>query len=165
MPRRLDPSREYYLEHYLKHTRFDIDCRTFYPEDQPELESKLDLTASFEFDGLADGNDRTAILRHTEVHDKFVPIFVHEMRQVMKDAEDEDRISNSKIMVQVRRELTDMPPLDMESCIERNDYTIRFDWRIYFCILMSEQRLLNSKHDSDMKVPFLPCSSRSKNHG
>ena len=134
MPRRLDPSREYYLEHNLKYTRFDIDCRTFYPEDHPELESKLDLTGSFDFDGLADGNDRIAILRHTEVHDKFVPIFVHEMRQVMKYAEDEDRISNSKIMVQVRRELTDMPPLDMESCIEPNDYTIRFDWRTYFCI-------------------------------
>lgn len=65
-------------------------------------------------------------------------------------ANSEDPGFNPKITVQVRRELTDMLPMDLKSGFNPGDYTFKFDWRTYLCTFFDEQKRMDAEMESQV---------------
>jgi hypothetical protein len=49
------------------------------------------------------------------------------------------------IVVQLRRDLTDLLPMDLEAHFEPGDYTFKFNWRTYLCTYFDETRSMSDE--------------------
>jgi hypothetical protein len=182
---------QFYVDYYLKRTTVHMSCGTA----SGDIELKLLLDGHFTFDGFEDGegegagngNGRVVVMREKYIIENFwgpAKPGGHSVRWLMlgwhgmtnatqlqshfstpyESFEKTDY--HPKMLVQVRRELTDLLPMDLEGHFAAADYAFRFDWRTYLCTFFNEMRSMDVVHeptgecDVDLKSQGLAAGSK-----
>jgi hypothetical protein len=124
---------QFYVQHYLQRMWIQVDGGWGYDKDV----GKLSLVGNYDLKHLDGTEHQLAVFRDDECAEQFKEIYRTVMTQVM---DFEDPGYNPKVMIGVRRELTDLLPLDLQCDFISEPPTMKFNWRTYFCTFFDEQK-------------------------
>ena len=142
---------KYYARHYLKYMCIKINGGMHYDEDV----GKVSLKGRFDLSHL---EGRTAIFRDDEVAEQFSSWYEGAMESAMYSPPTRKAGPdyNPNVLVQIRREVTDLLPIDMQYEFRSPDFTIRFDWRTYLSTFFDEQKRIAGANPNPYKahIPY-----------
>lgn len=138
---------DYYARHYLKYMSVKIDGGMHYDED----EGKVELGGRFE---LANPKARIATFHDDEVAEEFAGWYEAAMKTAMHPFPTRMRGPDykPKVIVQIRRELTDLFPIDLQYSFAYPNFIIQFDWRMYLCTFFDEQKRIEAANSNPYKA-------------
>jgi hypothetical protein len=104
---------QFYVQHYLQQMWIQVDGGWGIDKDA----GKLSLVGNYDLKTLDGSEQQLAVFRDDECAEQFTEIYRTVMSQVM---DFEDPGYNPKVMIGVRRELTDLLPLDLHATSSAN---------------------------------------------
>ena len=142
---------KYYVRHYLDQMSITIDPG----EWGIDKINKVIYFGTYELDHLEGIDGRTAVFADKDVAEQFSKRYQSIMKVAMSllhpDMEP-DTDFNPNVMVKVRRELTDLLPMDLQCRFEDGDYCMEFNWRTYLCTYFDDQKRIAAANVSQDKV-------------